>query len=50
MIRRGAKWILAPIGVEREVRNMLHWKNRLTLAASAALVVLSAAGGCGWTW
>jgi len=29
---------------------MLHWKNRLTLAASAALVVLSAVGGTGWTW
>ncbi len=29
---------------------MLHWKNRLTVAAAAALVVLGALGGFGWTW
>jgi hypothetical protein len=29
---------------------MLHWKNTLTVVAAAALVVLSAVGGLGWTW
>jgi hypothetical protein len=35
--------------LERE-KNMLHWKNTLTLASAAALVVLAAFGGFGWTW
>ena len=29
---------------------MLHWKSKLTVAAAAALVVLSSVGGFGWTW
>lgn len=29
---------------------MLHWKSRLAYGLTAALVVLSAIGGAGWTW
>ena len=29
---------------------MLHWKSRLAFGLTAALVVLSAIGGLGWTW
>ncbi len=29
---------------------MLHWKSRLTFGLAAALVVLSAIGGFGWSW
>jgi len=31
-------------------RNMLHWKSRLAFGLTAALVVLSAVGGMGWSW
>lgn len=30
--------------------NMLHWNYRLSFAAAAALVVIGALGGFGWTW
>ena len=30
--------------------NMLHWNHRLSFAAAAALVVIGALGGFGWTW
>ncbi len=30
--------------------NMLHWNHRLSFVAAAALVVLGALGGFGWTW
>lgn len=29
---------------------MLHWKSGLMFGLTAALVVLSAVGGFGWTW
>jgi hypothetical protein len=31
-------------------RNMLHWKSRLACGLAAALVVISAVGGFGWSW
>jgi hypothetical protein len=29
---------------------MLHWKSRLACSLAAALVVISAVGGFGWSW
>lgn len=29
---------------------MLHWNHRLSFAVAAALVVIGALGGFGWTW
>jgi len=29
---------------------MLHWQSKIAFAAAAALVVVNAVGGFGWTW
>jgi hypothetical protein len=42
--------ILAALFGSTGGRNMLHWKSRVAYGLAAALVVISAVGGFGWSW